>query len=40
MSFFLHGDLDVLGDIVNIANFASAFFSFFFRSFLGVPDER
>ena len=27
MSFFaLHGDLDVLGDIVNIVNFANAFF--------------
>ena len=31
---FLHGDLDVLGDIANIANFASAFFSSFLRSLL------
>ena len=29
----LHGDLDVFGDIVNIVNFASAFFHSFFRSF-------
>ena len=26
MSFYLHGDLDVLGDIVNNVNFANAFF--------------
>jgi hypothetical protein len=30
---FLHGDIDVLGDIANIAIIASAFFHSFFRSF-------
>ena len=28
----MHGDIDDLGDIVNIANFASAFFSIFASS--------
>ena len=30
---FLHGDLDVFGDIVNIATFASAFFHSFLDHF-------
>ena len=30
---FLHGDLDVFGDIANIATFASVIFPFFLRSF-------
>lgn len=27
MSFFLHGDIDVFGDIANIASLANAFFT-------------
>ena len=33
---FLHGDIDVFGDIANIATFASAIFSSFLRSLLSL----